>query len=111
MRSRPGLLQFALLAAFVVTPCWPVLASPQDVSLELHTTDGRGEYHVGELIPLQMQFTSNSKSYIVNNAFRFPEFQAPRDEFLVDPAEGWSDPLADYKQALSSGRRFLMLAG
>jgi hypothetical protein len=101
MRSRPGLLRIALLAAFVVPPCGMALASPQDVSLELRTADGRGEYHAGELIPLQMQFTSNNKSYVVETSFHFPELQAPRDEFLVDPAEGWSDPLADYRQALS----------
>ncbi len=111
MRSRPSLLRSALLASFVVTVCDRALASPQDVSLELRTTDSRAEYHVGELIPLQIQFNSISKSYIVNNAFRFPELQAPRDEFLVDPAEGWSDPLADYKQALSSGRRFFDVGG
>jgi hypothetical protein len=106
MRSRPGLPRLALLAAFVAILCVPALASAQDISFELRTTDGRSEYRVGELIPLQMQFTSNSKSYVVDGGFRFPELQAPRDEFLVDPAEGWSDPLAEYRQALSSGRGF-----
>jgi hypothetical protein len=73
----------------------------QDVSFEVRTKDGRSEHRIGEPIALQPVFTSSSKRYIVDTSFRYPELQRQPDEFLVNPSEGSSDPLEDYRHALS----------
>jgi hypothetical protein len=78
----------------------------QDVSLEVRTKDGRTEYHIGEPIALQMVFTSSNKQYIVDTSFRYPALQGSPDDFVISPKEGSSDPLEDYRRALSRNTLF-----
>jgi hypothetical protein len=73
----------------------------QDVSLEARTKDGRSEYRIGEPIALQLTFSSTSKQYIVDTSFRFPDLLRQMDEFIVSPSEGVTDPMEDYRRALS----------
>jgi hypothetical protein len=81
-----------------------VEAGAQEVSLEVRTKEGRAEYRVGESIALQLVFVSSSKQVIVDSSFRFPDFQKPQDEFLVEPKDGADDPMEDYRRALSTNR-------
>jgi len=106
--TKPTAFRSIVLIAAVLVFSWnqPV-ASGQDVSLEVHTSDDRSEYHIGEPIALRLVFTSSSKQYLVDTSFRYPEFQARQDEFLISPVEGSSDPMEDYRHALSrSGANF-----
>ena len=82
------------------------LSLAQDVSLEVRTKDGRTEYHMGEPIALQMVFASSNKQYIVDTSFRYPPLQGSQDDFVVNPKEGSSDPLEDYRRALSRNTWF-----
>src|SRR5215831_7034231 len=98
--TKPTAFRSIVLIAAVLVFSWnqPV-ASGQDVSLEVHTSDDRSEYHIGEPIALRLVFTSSSKQYLVDTSFRYPEFQARQDEFLISPVEGSSDPMEDYRHA------------
>lgn len=91
------------LIALIVALSGAEVALAQDVSFQVRTKDGRSEYRIEEPIALQLVFISSSKQYIVDTSFRYPEFQGQRDEFLVSPAEGSSDPMEDYRRALSKG--------
>jgi hypothetical protein len=96
----------ALLAIIWHISAAPKLTCAQDVSLEVHTKDGRTEYHIGEPIALEMVFTSSNKQYVVDTSFRYPALQEIQDEFLIAPKEGSSDPLEDYRRALSKNAMF-----
>jgi len=78
----------------------------QDVSLEVRTKDGRAEYRIGEPIVLQMVFTSTNKQYVVDTSFRYPALQGSQDDFLINPKEGTSDPMEDYRRVISKTGMF-----
>lgn len=101
-----------VLVAAVVGLWWDEQASwAQDVSLEVRTKDGRSEYRVGEPIPLQLSFSSLSNQYIVDTSFRFPDLSRRMDEFIVSPSDGVSDPMDDYRRALSKNVLALDFSG
>lgn len=104
MRKR-GPVPGAVLAAIIGLWWGQRAARAQDVSLEARTKDGRSEYHIGEPIELQLTFRSTSKQYIVDTSFRFPDLSRQRDEFIVSPPEGVSDPMEDYRRALSKNEQ------
>jgi hypothetical protein len=56
---------------------------------------------MGEPIALQMVFTSTNKQYVVDTSFRYPALQGSQDDFLINPKEGTSDPMEDYRRAIS----------
>ena len=101
MKKRGTALGVVLVAA-VIGLWWDEQASwAQDVSLEARTKDGRSEYRIGEPIALQLTFSSSSKQYIVDTSFRFSHLSRQMDEFIVSPSEGVTDPMEDYRRALS----------
>lgn len=101
MKKRATALGAVLVAA-VIGLCSDEQATwAQDVSLEARTKDGRSEYRIGEPIALQLTFSSTSKQYMVDTSFRFPDLSRQMDEFIVSPSEGLSDPMEDYRRALS----------
>ncbi len=73
----------------------------QTVSLELRTKTGRAEFHVGEVILLDLLFVASTpNAYERNGGIALPESYPMPDTFLVEPHEGWADPLGDYRKAL-----------
>jgi hypothetical protein len=106
VRKRASIHRLVVIAAIVGMPWAERAAWGQDVSFEVRTKDGRSEYRIGEPIALQLVFTSSSKQYIVDTSFRYPELQRQQDEFLVNPGEGSSDPLEDYRHALSRNQLY-----
>jgi len=101
MKKRGTALGVVLVAA-VIGLWWDEQAGwAQDVSLEARTKDGRSEYRTGEPIALQLTFSSSSKQYIVDTSLRFPNLSRQMDEFIVSPSEGVTDPMEDYRRALS----------
>jgi hypothetical protein len=63
------------------------------------------EYRVGELIPVDLTFTSSEPDrYLLDKAEYDCSGRVPEDKFIVIPSDGWEDPLADY---FSGNRAFL----
>ncbi len=87
------------LFCFVFVSCLPAMG--QTVSLELRTKTGRAEFHVGEVILLDLLFVASTpNAYERNGGIALPESYPMPDTFLVEPHEGWADPLGDYRKAL-----------
>jgi hypothetical protein len=101
MRIRIVIRELMLIAAIGGMSWAEQPTCAQDVSLEVRTKDGRSGYHIGEPIALQLTFSSSSKQYIVDTSFRFPDLSRQMDEFIVSPSDGVSDPMEDYRRALS----------
>jgi hypothetical protein len=101
MRIRTAIRGLMLVAAIGGMLWAEQLARAQDVSLEVRTKDGRAEYRIGEPIALQMVFTSTNQQYVVDTSFRYPALQGSQDDFLINPKEGTSDPMEDYRRAIS----------
>ena len=101
MRIRTAIRGLLLVAAIGAMLRAEQLARAQDVSLEVRTKDGRAEYRMGEPIALQMVFTSSNKQYVVDTSFRYPALRGSQDDFLINPKEGTSDPMEDYRRAIS----------
>ena len=88
-----------VLFCFVFVSCLPAFG--QTVSLELRTKTGRAEFHVGEVILVDLLFVAGTpNSYERNGGITLPESYPMPDTFLVEPPEGWADPLGDYREAL-----------
>jgi hypothetical protein len=86
-------------------------ARAQDISLEIHTKDGRSEYHVGEPIDLRLVFSSPNKQYLVDSSLSYPDFEPARDEFLLESKGGSEDPLDDYRRVMSDSENFVRYEG
>jgi hypothetical protein len=87
------------LLCLIFVFCLPALG--QTVSLELRTKTGRAEFHLGEVILVDLLFVSGTpNAYERNRGISFPESYPMPDTFLVEPREGWVDPLGDYRKAL-----------
>ena len=72
-------------------------AQQPQATLQMETANGESTFHIGELIPLKLTFSSpDDTQYQVSPAIggRREEFDCNR--FEVNPATGWSDPLEMY---------------
>jgi hypothetical protein len=88
-----------VLFCFVFVSCLPAFG--QTVSVELRTKTGRAEFHVGEVILVDLLFVASTpNTYERNGGIALPESHPMPDTFLVEPPEGWADPLGDYRKAL-----------
>lgn len=96
---RTNSAYLAALFCFVLVSCLPALS--QTVSLQLSTKTGRAEFRVGEVILLDLLFVASTpNAYERNGGIALPEYYPMPDTFLVEPHEGWADPLGDYRKAL-----------
>ncbi len=72
-------------------------AQQPQATLQMETANGESTFHIGELIPLKLTFSSpNDTQYQISPVIggRREEFDCNR--FEVSPATGWSDPLEMY---------------
>ena len=77
-------------------PCSGIGASASDALLQLSLKDTRAVFHQGEIITLQLAFTSKSKGkYHMDTRTSGQNGRVTRESFCLDPVAG-SDPLADY---------------
>src|SRR5579864_9387834 len=91
-------IYLVLLLYFLIAFCSS--ASGQTVTLQLKTKTGRTEFHVGEVILLDLLFISGApNSYERNVGTALPEELPMPDTFLVEPQTGWADPLGEYRKA------------
>jgi hypothetical protein len=98
-RAQTDSALLTALLCFIFLACLPMRG--QTVSLELRTSTGRAEFHVGEVILVDLLFVSDTpNAYERNRGISFPESDPMPDTFLVEPREGWADPLGEYRKAL-----------
>jgi len=72
------------------------MSGPTDVALKLTLKDARFIYHEGEIIPLQLAFTSSTeKKYSLDTRNYDRSGRLNSESFCVNPDAG-RDPLADY---------------
>jgi hypothetical protein len=89
------------LLCLIFVSCLPAFG--QTVSLELRTKTGRAEFHVGEVILVDLLFVADTPTaYERNRGISFPESYPMPDTFSAEPREGWADPLGEYRKALFS---------
>jgi hypothetical protein len=93
----------AVTALTVLTLLSPILAqsvsgsSPSDVQLTIKVRDNQLTFHLGEVIPLELAFTSNSRDrYQLDMASYDRSGRLNEDKFVVEPSNGWDDPLDLY---------------
>ena len=72
-----------------------------DISTEVHftikTKTGSTIFHIGEVIPLELSFSSSKeKTYQINMASYDRSGRMSYETFVVEPGSGWRDPLQDY---------------
>ncbi len=72
-------------------------ASPADVSVELRVGGGRTRFFQGEVIPLELAFSSSTpERYRFNGATYDRSGRMEIERFHLEPAAGAVDPLRDY---------------
>lgn len=81
------------IALLLVLPC----AGQDDIRLELKTRDGRSTYRIGEVVPLDLWFSSTvAGKYSIFSATSDRTGRGNHDEFIVEPKSWWQDPLDLY---------------
>ena len=88
LRSVAGI--FAVLACGL-----GVRAQTPAAQLHVATANGATTFHIGERIPLQMDFTAAPEAHLGVRTMSTRNFMM-RDSFEVSPSSGFSDPLAAY---------------
>ena len=86
-------------AHFLALLCvaFPAMSQESPVRLRLSTAAGKTQFHIGEPIPVTLTFETDgpqSLSVATGVSLRRIRPQKP-DEFSVEPAAGWVDPLKD----------------
>src|SRR5262245_4137541 len=88
---------FLLAQAAAATPAAP---PPQSgpVTLTLRISGSRTQFKLGEIIPIELEFKSSiPKRFVVEGATM--NLPGGADEFRAEPADGVTDPTADYYAA------------
>lgn len=75
---------------------------PSDITFQLSTRNNQGKFRIGEVINLELRFSSNSaRKYHLDTATYDRSGRMGIEQFDVSPATGWSDPLAVYFHAFA----------
>ncbi len=76
------------------------VAQAESVKLTVRTLGDQTTFHIGELIPLELSFTSETPdTFQINNASYDRSGRLGLESFQVEPNSGWDDPLAGYFSA------------
>ena len=74
----------------------------QDLKLRLQLDHNQAEFHIGEPIHLQLQFTaSEPDTYVAQGRMPQRRYDLGLEEVVVSPASGWIDPWRAYREATS----------
>jgi hypothetical protein len=96
MRLRTG-ASACLAFLFVLHAQSP---DPKGVKLTVRTKGDQTIFHIGELIPLELSFTSAPENnYQINTASYDRSGRLGVESYQVEPNTGWDDPLALYFQS------------
>lgn len=72
-------------------------AAPSDVQLIARVHGGQTTFRIGEVIPIELSFTSISpRTYQFDNATYDRSGRLNEDQFSIEPKTGWDDPLDIY---------------
>jgi hypothetical protein len=70
---------------------------PSDLQLRVRVRDGQTTFRIGEIIHLDLEFTSTSKDkYQLDTATYDRSGRLNAEEFAIQPGTGWDDPLSVY---------------
>ena len=70
---------------------------PTDVRLTVRVQTGQSTFRIGEVIPLELSFSSTSPNkYQFDNASYDRSGRLNAETFAIEPGAGWDDPLALY---------------
>jgi hypothetical protein len=65
-----------------------------DVSLSIRTRSDQASFCIGEVIPLELSFTTSTENkYKLNTASYDHRGRLGMESFRVEPRSGWSDPV------------------
>lgn len=74
--------------------------SPPDLRFEIHTRNDQDTFRIGEVIPLELRFSSTSKQkHELDMATYDRSGRLNSEKFDVQPRTGWTDPLRIYFRA------------
>lgn len=74
-----------------------VAAAAIPVNLTLRIAGGQTRFHTGEIVPIELEFTSQVPNrFVLNNATYDRSGRLTIDEFRVEPIDRVNDPLLDY---------------
>ena len=75
----------------------PSRRDSSEVTFHVGIQQGKSQFFLGEVIPLELTFTSKTpKRYQLNMARYDRSGRMSYERFLVNPDGGWSDPLRSY---------------
>ena len=73
---------------------WQAIRAHQPAGVSLQVSAAKNEFYSGELIPLQLSFTSTQHDeFLADSRFEDRAGHLSEEEFLVDPAVLAEDPL------------------
>ena len=99
-------VQFCFLGLVLLVTCQ--ISFSQNVSIGVRTSNDDVEFHVGEEIPIDLVYVASlPNTYEVNTSVGYPERIPMPDLFLVEPHNGWADPLGGYREAMSKALNFV----
>ena len=110
----PPLVRALLLLLAVLSPHIAVAGEAHGLNMDFHTTTGSNVFHLGEVIPIQVSFSSTKPHrYLAPcNLFWHPGFGYPACyfatpwQFTITPAQGWRDTSSELIPLESSGPIF-----
>lgn len=71
--------------------------NPEGLSVKLRLADGKQQFRIGEVIRLELSFSSSlPDTYSLNNASYDRSGRLEIDSFVLDHSDGVTDPLRDY---------------
>ena len=104
---RWAVLFLPLVASALAQPAeTPTPTPPIDpkVELKISILGSRHEFHIGEIIPIKLAFSSKlKKRYQLNEAQYDRSGRMEYEHFIVTPTDGVVDPLANYERGMGGG--------
>lgn len=89
--------QSSEIDAFVQNHQQLVAKNPEGLTVTLKLKDSKPQFHVGEIIHLELSFASSlPETYVFDNASYDRSGRLDIDSFVLDHSEGVADPLYDY---------------
>lgn len=73
--------------------------SAGSVKLTIRTGGDQKVFRIGEVIPLELAFTTSQPDYQLDMASYDRSGRMNEEKFAIEPATGWDDPLRDYFRA------------
>jgi hypothetical protein len=104
-RPRPRWLFVPVLTAWISLPTQAQAPAQtqrstrnsSEVGFHVGIKDGKSQFYLGEVIPLELTFTSKMpKRYQINMARYDRSGRMSYEQFLVNPDGSWGDPLRSY---------------